>query len=142
MTKPFNIGRDGKIVFLWNGTRIDLPSVTQFQSQQTTNIVASTPLNSKPKSYNIPNGWSGSFMVQRDSATLDTLVNNIESAFWTSGTITNGTLYFYVTEPDGTTSTWEFTDVTIRLDAAGTWRNDDLVTQSVAFIASQRTKIS
>lgn len=139
---PFNIGRNGRMVLIWNGSRVDLPTITQFQSQQVTTALKSTPLNDKPKTYEVPNGWSGSFQVQRDSAKLDNLIASSEAAFWSAATITSGTIYFYADETDGSTTTWEYTDVAITLNNAGSWQNDNIVTQGVNFTASQRVKIS
>lgn len=141
MVNPFNIGRNGRMVLIWNGSRIDLPTITQFQSQQVTTQLKSTPLNSKPITYEVPNGWTGSFSAQRDKATLDTLIADNEAAFWSAGTITSGLIYFYADEVDGSTTTWEYTDVAITLNAAGSWQNDNIVNQSVNFTASQRVKI-
>ncbi|WP_232091702.1 hypothetical protein [Acetobacter aceti] len=130
------------MVLIWNGARVDLPTITQFQSQPVMTALKSSPLNDKPKTYEVPNGWSGSFSVQRDSANLDDLVTDNESAFWSAATITNGTIYFYITETDGSTSTWEYTDASIAMTSAGSWSNDNIVSQGVTFTASQRVKIS
>lgn len=138
---PFNIGRNGRMVLIWNGQRVDLPTVTNFRSQQSTTGLKSTPLNDKPVTYEVPNGWTGSFTVQRDSAKLDDLIANNEAAFWAAATITSGTLYFYVEETDGSTTRWEYTDVAITMNAAGSWSNDDIVHQSISFTASQRIKV-
>ncbi|MBO1361776.1 hypothetical protein J2D73_18500 [Acetobacter sacchari] len=138
---PFNIGRTTRIVFIWNGTTVDLPTVTQFRSNQQTVQLKSAPLNSKPITYEVPNGWSGSFVMQRDSDTLDALIASNEAAFWSAATINSGTLYQYITETDGTTTTYEFSDVAITLNDAGQWQNDNIVNQTVNFTASQRIAI-
>ena len=142
MTTPFNIGRSTQIVFRWNGTRVALPTVTSFAAKQMTTPLKSTPLNSQPVTYEVPNGWSGSFKVQRDSNALDSLIASNEAAFWSAGTITSGTLILYVTETAGSTSTWQFNNVAITLDDAGSWVNDTIVIQNVTFTASQRVRIS
>lgn len=142
MSKPFNVGRDCRVTLLWNGTRVDLANVTGFQSQAQTQRLNSMPLNSTPKFVEIPNGWSGQFNVDRASSAADALFSAIESAFWNSGTIGQGTIYQYVTEVDGSTTTWEFSGVAMRLSDAGNWATEAKVTQRIEFVSSTKTRIS
>lgn len=140
--KPFNVGRDCRVVLIYNGSRVDLPTVTGFQSQQQTNRLASMPLNDMPRFYDVPNGWSGGFDFQRDSSGADDLFAAIESGFWSAGTIINGNIYQYVTEVDGTVTTYEYVGAAIRLSNAGRYQSENIVTQHIDFVASIRNKIS
>jgi len=141
-TKPFNIGRDCQVVLLWNGTRVNMPRVTGFQSQAQMSRVQSNPLNGLPTFVEVPNGWSGQFDVDRQSADIDSLFAAIESAFWNAGTVGQGTIYQYITEANGSTTTWEYSGVTLRLNDAGRWQSEAKVSQRIEFMASTRTKIS
>lgn len=140
--KPYNVGRDCRVILVYNGKRIKLPSVTGFQSQQQTNRLSSSPLNDIPKFFDVPNGWSGGFDFQRDNSGADDLFAEIEGGFWSAGTMITGNIYQYVTEADGTTSTYEYVGATIRLSNAGNWRSEAIVTQHIDFVASIRNKIS
>ena len=139
---PFTIGRNCSLVVLWNGSRVDLPNVTGFKVNQETKQQRSDPLNSTPIEFNTPSGWRGSFDVDRQDPTLDNLIAAIESAFWNAGTIANGTIYQYIAEIDGSTSTYEFTSVAIRLSNAGDFRQEQIVKQTAEFFASLRNNIS
>ena len=141
MTAPFSIGRNTRVVFRWNGSTVTLPDVVSFTSRQGTVPIRSTPLNKQPETFEVPNGWTGTVQCQRTNANLDNLVADIEAAFWSAGTITNGDLYQYITEPDGSTTTWHYTNVSIVLDAGGSWSNDTMVMQSFTFNASQKVKV-
>ena len=141
MTAPFSIGRNTRVVFRWNGSTVTLPDVVSFTSRQGTVPIRSTPLNKQPETFEVPNGWTGTVQCQRTNANLDNLVADIEAAFWSAGTITNGDLYQYITEPDGSTTTWHYTNVSIVLNAGGSWSNDTLVMQSFTFNASQKVKV-
>lgn len=141
MTAPFSIGRNTRVVFRWNGSAVTLPDVVSFTSRQGTVPIRSTPLNKQPETFEVPNGWTGTVQCQRTNANLDNLVADIEAAFWSAGTITNGDLYQYITEPDGSTTTWHYTNASIVLDAAGAWSNDTMVMQSFTFNASQKVKV-
>lgn len=141
-TKPFNIGRDASAVLLWNGTKINLPRVTNFESSQQVRNLDSMPMNSVPTFINVPNGWQGQFDTDRASSDLDALIAASEAAFWSAGTVGQGTIYLYVSEADGSTTTWEFTGVAIHLSDAGRWQSEAKVSQRIQFRASQRTQIS
>ncbi|AOX17717.1 hypothetical protein [Kozakia baliensis] len=141
MVNPYSIGRDCRITLLWNGTRIDLRDVTGFQAEQQTLAQRADPLNGVPVEFNTPNGWRGVFTIARANANLDSLIAAIEAAFWDAGTIGSGTIYQYIREPDGTTSTWEYTNVSMTLKT-DRWQAEGMVHQNVQFFASTRSKIS
>jgi len=141
MANPYSIGRDCRITLLWNGTRVDLRDVTRFQANQEVRQQRADPLNSTPVEFNTPNGWRGSFQIARANAALDNLVAAIESSFWNAGTINTGKIYQYVREPDGTTTTWEFSSVSFSL-TTDPWQAEGMVHQTCNFFASTRTKIS
>lgn len=141
MANPFNVGRDCRVTLLWNGQRIDMPKVTGFQAQQNTHQLNSMPLNSVPTFVDIENGWRGSFSADRNTDGFDSLIAAKEAAFWDSGTIGQGTIYQFVRETDGSTTTWEYTGVSIRLPEAGNWQTENKVSQRLEFTASMRRKI-
>ncbi|GAN55577.1 hypothetical protein [Tanticharoenia sakaeratensis] len=141
MANPYSIGRDCRITVLWNGTRVDLRDVTSFQAVQQTLAQRANPLNGVPVEFNTPNGWRGSFVIARANSNLDDLVAAIEAGFWNGGTIGSGTIYQYVTEPDGSTTTWEYSNISITLNT-DRWQAEGMIHQTVNFFASLRTKIS
>ena len=141
MGNPYSIGRDCQVVLLWNSIRVDLREVIGFQAEQQVKLQRSDPLNSVPVEFNTPAGWRGQFQVDRGSSTLDDLVVAIEAAFWNAGVIGSGTIYQYVTEPNGSLSTYEFTGVALTLANSGHYRAENIVTQTVNFFASQRSRI-
>ncbi len=141
MGNPYSIGRDCQVVLLWNGIRIDLRDVVGFQAEQQVKLQRSDPLNSVPVEFNTPAGWRGQFHMDRGSSALDDLVVAIEAAFWNAGVIGSGTIYQYVNEADGSTSTYEFTGVALTLSNSGTYKAEVIVTQTINFFASQRNRI-
>lgn len=141
-SKLFNVGRDCRVVLVYNGSRIDLPTVTGFQSQQQTTQLTSKPLNDEPVFYDVPNGWRGTFTVQRDGSALDDLMIAVEAGFWSAGTMLLGTIYQYVTEVDGTQSTYEYVGASLRQPEAGNFQSENIVSQRLEFTARRRNKIS
>ena len=112
-----------------------------FQAEQQVKLQRSDPLNSVPVEFNTPAGWRGQFHMDRGSSALDDLIVAIEAAFWNAGVIGSGTIYQYVNEADGSTSTYEFTGVALTLSNSGIYKAEVIVTQTINFFASQRNRI-
>lgn len=140
MANTYTIGRNCQVVLLWSGTRVDLEDVTGFTAAQEVKHQRADPLNSTPIEFTTPSGWRGQFQVDRGSSVVDDLVASIESAFWSAGTIGSGTIYQYVTETDGSLSTYEFVGVSLVLSNAGNYQADNIVKQTIGFFASQRVR--
>ncbi|GAJ29197.1 hypothetical protein [Acidomonas methanolica] len=141
MANPYSIGRNCRVTLLWNGSRVDMRDVTSFQASQVTRAQRADPLNSVPVVFNTPGGWRGSFGVVRADATLDSLVAAVEAAFWNGGILGSGTIYQYISEPDGSQTTWEYTNVTMTLET-DRWAAEEMMHYTVQFFASTRVKIS
>ena len=141
MPNSYTIGRNCQVVLLWSGVRVDLRDVTGFSANQEVKHQRADPLNSTPVEFTTPSGWRGQFQVDRGNSAVDDLVASIEAAFWSSGTIGSGTIYQYVTEPDSSLSTYEFTGVSLVLSSAGNFQADVIVKQTIGFFASQRIRM-
>ena len=50
-------------------------------------------------------------------------------------------MYQYVTETDGSTSTYQYDNVAFRLSNAGIWKGDSSVRQKLEFFAVRRRRI-
>lgn len=141
MANTYTLGRNCQLVLLWNGQRIDLRDVTGFSAVQEVKHQRADPLNSIPVEFTTPSGWRGQFQIDRGNSAVDDLIAAIEAAFWASGQIGTGTIYQYVTEPDLSQSTYEFTGVSLVLTSAGNFQADVIVKQTVGFFASQRVRL-
>ncbi len=141
MGNTYTIGRNCQVILLWSGVRVDLRDVTGFSATQEVKHQRADPLNSLPVEFTTPAGWRGQFQVDRGNSAVDDLIASIEAAFWSSGVIGSGTIYQYVTEPDGSLSTYEFTGVSLVLTSAGNFQADNIVKQSIGFFASQRVRM-
>ena len=89
----------------------------------------------------MPKGWDGTFEVERGSSNVDDFIAAAEQAFLNGGQVPQGTLYQYVTEVDGSTSTYQYNGVVFKLASAGQWRGDQAVRQRLEFYASSRARI-
>jgi hypothetical protein len=137
----FSIGRNCQLVVIGPQGRVDLSYVTGFESRQLTASVRIDRLDGVHMGAEIPKGWEGSFELERGSSEVDDFIASIEQAFYVQGQLPTSTLYQYVQEADGSTSTYQYDLVVFRLASAGAWRGDSPVKQRLEFFASTRTRM-
>jgi hypothetical protein len=89
----------------------------------------------------LPKGWEGSFELDRGSSVVDDFIAVTEQQYFIGSSMTFSTMYQYVTETDGSTSTYQYDTVTFRLSNAGTWKGDSSVKQRLEFFAVRRRRI-
>lgn len=140
-TTQFSIGRDCQLVVIGPAGRVDLSHVTGFESRQLTTPVRIDRLDGVPMAAELPKGWEGSFEVERGTSDVDDFIAAAEAAYFAQGSLPAGSLYQYVTEVDGSTSTYQYDAVVFKLANAGAWRGDAAVKQKLEFWASTRARI-
>lgn len=137
----FSVGRDTQVVLVGPNGRLDINHVTAFESRQLTTPVRVSRMDGTQLGAELPKGWEGSFEVERADSTLDDFVSSLEQSYYNGSGTGLGTLYQYVTETDGSTSTYQFDGVVFHLVNAGVWRGDSSVKQKLEFFASRKRRI-
>ena len=140
-TNIFSVGRDCQLVVIGPAGRVDLTHVTGFDARQMTHAVRVERLDGATMAAELPKGWEGSFELERGSAAVDDFIAGMEAAYHNGGALRAGTLYQYVAEADGSTSTYQFDGAVFRLANAGQWRGDAAVKQKLEFFASRRKRV-
>ena len=137
----FSIGRDCQLVVMGPQGRVDLTYVTGFESRQITQSIRLDRLDGVPMGAELPKGWEGSFEVERGTSAVDDFIAVSEQAFLSQGSMPAGTVYQYIAEVDGSTSTYQYSGVVFKLVNSGSWRGDAAVKQKLEFFATQRQRI-
>ena len=137
----FSLGRDCQLVVIGASGQVNLTHVTSFESHQLTTPVRVDRLDGVLLAAELPKGWEGSFEVERGTSAVDDFIAANEQSFYTSGSVAPGTLYQYVTETDGSTSTYQYSGVVFKLASAGTWKGDASVKQKLEFFAARRQRV-
>ncbi|WP_419757356.1 hypothetical protein [Acidisoma sp.] len=138
----FNTGKDCQVVVLGPFGRVDLEHVTGFESRQITASVRVDRMDGTMVGAELPKGWDGSFDIERGSSSADDLVAQVEQSYLAGNTPPPGTLYQYVDEIDGSTSTYQFNGVVFKLTSAGLYKGDASVKQRLEFYATSRSTVS
>lgn len=137
----FSVGRDTQLVVIGPAGRIDFTYVTSFESRQLTQSVRVDRLDGTHMGTELPKGWEGSFEIERGSSTVDDFIAAAEQQYFNGNTVNSGSMYQYVTETDGSTSTYQYDSVVFRLSNAGIWKGDSSVKQKLEFFAVRRRRI-
>lgn len=140
-TTNFSVGRDCQLVMMGPFGRVDLTHVTGFEARQVTHPVRVDRLDGTRLAAELPKGWEGSFDVERGSSAVDDFIARAEQSYHTSGSVAYGTLYQYVTETDGSTSTYQYEGVVFKLATSGAWKGDSSVKQKLEFFAARRKRV-
>lgn len=137
----FSVGRDTQLVVIGPLGRVDLEHVTGFEARQITHSLRVDRLDGTPMGVELPKGWEGSFEIERGNSAVDDFIAAAEQQFFTGAFATPGTMYQYIAETDGSTSTYQYDAVTFKLASAGQWRGDASVKQRLEFFATRRRRI-
>ena len=140
-TNAFSLGRDTQLVVIAPSGRIDLTHVTGFESRQVTHSVRIDRLDGTQMAAELPKGWEGSFDIERGNSAVDDFIAATEQAFHARGQMPTSTLYQYVAEANGSTSTYQYDGAVFKLAAAGAWRGDAAVKQKLEFFAARRKRV-
>lgn len=140
----FNVGSDCRVVVqhpLAAGGQLSLGDVTNFKSEQQTKALNYTRMDGATKKAEYPTGWSGSFQIERTDHAVDDFICTLEQAILNNQSSGVGVVYQYVTELDGSTSTYQYTGAAFKLSDAGTYAGAETVKQTLNFEASTRVRV-
>ncbi len=91
--------------------RVDLSHVTSFESRQMTHAIRIDRMDGRHLAAELPKGWEGHFELERGNSAADDFINALEQAWHVAGELQGSTLFQYVTETDGSVSTYEVESV-------------------------------
>jgi hypothetical protein len=137
----FSVGRDCQLVVMGPYGRVDLTHVTGFEARQMTTAIRVDRIDGTQLGAELPKGWDGFFELERGSPAVDNLIARIEADFHAGNAVGTGSLYQYVNETDGSTSTYQFDNIVFKLAQAGAWRGDASVKQRLEFFATTRRRV-
>ena len=144
----FSTGRDCQLVVIGPagpggqaGSRVDLTHVTGFESRQRTHSIRIDRMDGVHLAAELPKGWEGQFELERGSPAADDFIAGLEQAWHAQGQLLGGTLYQYVSETDGSVSTYQYDGAVFRMASSGQWKGDAAVKQRLDFFASRRQRI-
>lgn len=141
-TGSFSTGRDLTLVIVsGSGLTVDLTNITQWDARQKATDAQVKRLDGLRLHGMLPDGWEGSFTVERFNSALDDLFAAQEVLWLNVGIIQNATMFQYVLEADRSESRYQFENVAMKLDNAGDFTADKSVAQKVSWAATRRRRV-
>ncbi|WP_118181301.1 hypothetical protein [Paraburkholderia phosphatilytica] len=138
----FTVGRDLAVNIQTSTGPMSLSLITKFTARPETTDVKVKGLDGRTRHLIFPDGWAGSFEVERQDATIDTFIALQEANYYAGMNLEASTITETITEVDGSVSQFIYTGVIFKLDDAGDWAGDATVKQKLAFVAETRVQLS
>jgi hypothetical protein len=121
------------------GGRLDIGNVTGFDPKQDAKAARVDRLDGTVLTKHVPGGWSGTIDFDRRDANVDQFIAAIEAAYRNNVTIPFGQIYEYITETDGSRTTWLYENASFHLPNAGKRQAESAIKMTLGFDASWRT---
>jgi len=116
-------------------------SLTSFSAKQDTSTTRTKFLDGRNIPTKFYDGWSGSFMMERQSSVVLDYFVQLEDNYHAGLTETPIVITETIQEVDGSVSQYRYTNVVLTLDDAGVYSTDGTVKQSVSFMADRCKKV-
>lgn len=137
----FSVGKDVTLTVVTSYGTLKFPGLTDFMADPMTTDLKTKALDGTPRFGFIPDGWKGSFKLDRLDPSVDNYWAQVEADYFGGKNIQPGTISEIITEADGSITEWRYTGVVLRLEKAGDWGGDKKVEQSITFEAARRIKV-
>ena len=136
----YSVGKDVVLTVNTPTGILRLP-ITNFDAKPVYTDLKAMPLGSPPKHMSIPTGWKGTIKLDRQDSTVDDYCAQVEASYWAGQNIVTGSITETISEVNGSTSRYRYTDVNLKITDPGAWAGEKLVDQSLEFEASRRLKL-
>lgn len=137
----FSVGRDVSLTVVTSYGPLKFAGLTDFMADPMTTDLKSKAIDGTPRFGFIPDGWKGSFKLDRIDPSVDNWWAQVEADYFSGKNVPPATISEIITEADGSISEFRYTGVVLRLEKAGDWGGDKKVEQTVVFEAAKRVKV-
>lgn len=137
----FSVGRDLALDITSAEGPLRFGLITKFTSKPDSTDEKIKGLDGRTRHVRFPEGWSGSFEMERQDAQIDRYFAKLENDYYAGANEEPCTITETRTEPDGSLSQYRYEGVLLKLEEAGDWEGAKTVKQKLSFVASRRTQI-
>lgn len=138
----FSVGRDVTLNIVTSAGPLNPGLITKFTSKP--NIVDHKVkgLDGITRHARFPDGWEGSFDIERRDSTLDDYWAQLEAGYYSGINEQPVTITETITEVSGAITQYRHVGVYLTLTDAGDWEGDKTVKQKLSFVSQQRLKVA
>jgi hypothetical protein len=138
----YSVGRDISLCIVGTNGPLQLNQITGFQSKPDTTDKKVKGLDGVTRHLRFPDGWSGTFDIERQDSTLDDYWAQVEVGYYAGVNEQPVSITQTIREVSGAISQYRYMGVLLTPDDAGSWKGDDSVKQKLKFVAERRIKVS
>ena len=138
-----SIGKDVSFVVMTSAGALNIPAaaITKFDAQPDTSHEARKGLDGVTRNAVFPNGWKGSFDIDRMNSAVDEFWAQFESDYYNGVNLLPGTINEVIVEANGSISQYRYEGVVLDLKDAGSRESDKVIKMKLDFYASRRKKV-
>lgn len=138
----FTVGKDVSLDIIGPQGPLRFNLITMFTAKPEITDQKVKGLDGITRHVRFPDGWAGSFDLERQDSTIDDYFAQLEANYYAGLNENPLTITETITEVNGSVSQYRFVGVLLKLDDAGDFKGDATVKQKVSFMASRRLKVS
>ena len=138
----YTVGRDIALDVIGAQGPLRFNQIISFMSKPDTTDQKIKGLDGITRHLRFPDGWSGSFEIERQDSTVDDYFTQIEANYYAGLNEIPVTVTETITEVNGSVSQYRYLQVILVLEDAGTYKGDASVHQKVRFMSARRVKVS
>lgn len=142
MPMPFSIGRDLSLDIidpLQGVIRFGIRTGAEFTPQYTD--LSSNALDGLDRKATLPNGHRIVFNIDRADPRLEDYFAAKEANYFAGIVDPNVSITETITERDGTVTQYRYTEVSLKLTGGGSWKGNQITTQTLEGMASRKVKV-
>ena len=137
----FSVGKDVTLVLVTQSGPLPFNRLTEFAAKMDTVDLKSKGIDGITKHLMFPDGWAGSFMLDRTDPTIDSYFAQYEANYYAGIDRRPASITEIISEPDGSITQWRYLNVFLKYDDAGPWKGDTQVKQKISFVAQTRIQV-
>lgn len=138
----FSVGRDVSLDIITSNGPLSFGLITKFTSKQDIVDKKVKGIDGITRHVRFPDGWSGTFDIERQDSTLDDYFATQEQQYYDGIAEQACTITETISEVDGSVTQFRYLGVLLKFDDAGDKSGDSTITQKLSFLASRRIKVS
>lgn len=138
----FSVGRDVSLDIVTPQGPLRFSLVTKFMSKMDITDKKIKGLDGITRHVRFPDGWTGSFEIERQDATADDYFSQIEDAYYQGLNEIPCSITETITEVNGSVTQYRYVQVLLKYEDAGEWSGDNTIKQKISFVAARRLKVS
>ena len=137
----YSVGRDLSFVLSMPNGVLSISGVTDFSSKKKNTLLTRKGLNGKMTHGTIPDGWELTIKLDRKDPILDQYFAARDADYYNGINVQGGIVYENITEADGSTSQFRYTDVILQFDGGGDWKGDSYIPLTIMAYATERQQV-